>query len=350
MSQSNIKLSQTEKLALINNLSKLLEGGIPLTDAIDALLEDAKKNQKKVIETLKTDMQEGRTIAEALAKFPKSFDPITIGLIATGEKSGNLEKTFSQLSINLTADMELSGKLKAAIAYPIFVMIVFFSVLLLILVFVIPRIASVFLRLKLHLPLTTKILITTSSLLKENTLIFLTFFFLSIVLIIFVFKKRSRFIINILAKLPILSGLATQIDLERFTRSLGIMLSTSIPIDEALDLTKNVVYKKNIKQIIEACLSSVQSGKKISETFKQNPKIIPTLMTRMVEVGEKSGSLDQALLSLSTYFQNKIDSTIKTLTIMLEPILLVIIGVLVGGIMVSIIAPIYTLIGSISPR
>lgn len=350
MTNSNIKLSASEKLAFISGLGKMLEGGIAIPDAIDALLEGTKKDQKKVLQTLKADMAEGRTIAESLGKFPKSFDPITTSLIATGEKSGNLEKNLSQLSANLSSDIELSGKIKAAIAYPVFVIAIFFMVLLMILIFVIPRITTVFLRLKLELPLPTKILIALSSQLRENTLVFVSVIVLIILAATLLFKKKSSLIFNLMANLPVLSSLVTQIDLARFTRSLNLMLSASIPITEALASTKNVVYRKNIKQMIEACQKSVESGNNISETLRKYPKIIPSIMTRMIEAGEKSGSLEKSMMDLSSYFNGKIDNSIKTLTILLEPVLLVIVGVLIGGIMLSIITPIYNLIGKINPR
>lgn len=350
MNKANIKLSATEKLTIVSSLAKMLEGGIAMPDAIDALLEDAKKGQKQVLETLRADIQEGKTIAESLEKFPNSFDPISTSLISTGEKSGYLEKNLNQLSSNLIAEIELSGKIKAAIVYPVFVLIVFLSILLMILLFVIPRIATVFSRLKLQLPLPTKILISASSLLRENTIVCAVIILLFVAVTFFLIKKKNNLIINAFSKLPILSSLATQIDLARFTRSLGLMLSAGIPIDEAIALTKNVVHKNNIRQIVANCEISIESGKKLSDEFKKNRKIIPSIMTRMIEVGEKSGSLENTLLNLSTHFQGKIDNSIKTLTILMEPILLVIIGVLVGGIMLSIIAPIYSLIGNISPR
>ncbi len=350
MNKANIKISASEKLAFISGLGKMLEGGIAIPDAIDALLEGTKKDQKKVLQMLKADLAEGRTISESLAKFPKSFDPITTSLISTGEKSGNLEKNLNQLSANLTADIELSGKIKAAVAYPVFVIAIFFMVLIMILVFVIPRITTVFLRLKLELPLPTKILIVVSSQLRENTVVFVSLVLLALLAVTLVFKKKSSLIFNLLANLPVLSNLVTQIDLARFTRSLNLMLSASIPITEALASTKNVVYRKNIKLMIENCQKSVESGKNISDTLKKYPKIIPPIMTKMIEAGEKSGSLEKSMIDLSSYFNGKIDSSIKTLTILLEPVLLVIIGVLIGGIMLSIITPIYNLIGKINPR
>lgn len=350
MNKSNIKLSTSEKLTLISSLGKMLEGGIAIPDAIDALLEGTKKGQRTLLLTLKSDLAEGRTIAQSLAKFPKSFDPITTSLISTGEKSGNLEKNLSQLTNNLTAEIELSGKIKAAIAYPVFVLFIFFMILIMILVFVIPRITTVFLRLKVELPLPTKILIALSTQLRENTLIFAAVVLLVIILAVVIFNKKSKLIINLFSNLPLISNLANQIDLERFTRSLGLMLSASIPINEALALTTKVVIRKNIRKIIESCQLSVESGKKLSDSLKQSPKIVPTIMAKMIEAGEKSGSLEKTLIDLSVYFQGKIDNSIKTLTILLEPILLVIIGVLIGGIMLSIIAPIYNLIGNISPR
>lgn len=346
----NYNLSLTEKLTIFTSLARMLAGGIPISQALDALLEDANNNQKRILDVLKADLAEGKNISESLEKFPKTFDPVITNLIRTAEKSGHLEKTLDEIVKTYSKESELKDKIKAAIAYPVFVIFTFLAIITLILLFVIPRITTVFLRLKQNLPLPTKILITISTQLRENTLIFLLGLAAVLAVLVFLFTKKKSLLLEIASKLPLVSNIATEVDLTRMSSSIALMLSSSIPLTEALNLSKKSVSQKNTKAAIAFCQETVESGKKFSEGLKKYPKIIPPIMIRMVEAGEKSGSLQKSLEELASYFDTKVDSSLKTLTILLEPSLLVIIGILVGGIMLAVIAPIYGLISQISNR
>jgi type II secretory pathway component PulF len=145
------------------------------------------------------------------------------------------------------------------------------------------------------------------------------------------------------------SGLAREVDLTRFTRSLYLLLSAGIPITQALELTENVVVKKDIQRAIIHTKNVVSGGKKFTEGLKDNKRVIPPIMIKIIEAGEKSGSLDQSMMDVSDYLDYQVSNTLKTLTALLEPILLVLVGVLVGGMMLAIIAPIYSMIGQVGP-
>jgi type IV pilus assembly protein PilC len=150
--------------------------------------------------------------------------------------------------------------------------------------------------------------------------------------------------------LPVVSLLAQQIDLTRFTRSLYLLLSAGLPITVALELTQDVVLKKNIYNAIKHTKTVVFSGKKLSQGLKDNKKVIPSIMIKIIEAGERSGSLDKSMLDVSEYLDYQVSNTLKTLTALLEPIMLVGVGVMVGGMMMAIIAPIYQMIGSVGTR
>lgn len=347
-----VSLSNKEKLSFITNLQTMLKAGIPVMEAVDSLLQEVKGNQRAVLVTLKEDLTQGGTIGASLEKFPKAFDAVTINLIRAAEEAGTLDTSLADLVSNIKKDIEFSSKVKSALTYPIFVIVVFFAVLLLILVFVIPRVATVFSRLKIPLPLPTKILITISNAILEYTPFFAAGFIIVIVGLFFFYKTKRHLLLRFLFSLPVLSKLALQIDLTRFARSLSLLMVSGISITDALSLSSNVVNRKDVKKALTAAKDAVASGTPLSEGFKQTKGLFPGIMIRMTEAGEKSGSLEKSMQDLTDYFETEVSTTLKTLTTLLEPIMLVVVGLLVGGMMLAIIAPIYGLIGQIggTPR
>jgi type IV pilus assembly protein PilC len=343
-------LSKKDKLALVSNLGTMLNAGIPIVEAVDSLISDSKGNQKKILIVLKEDLNQGKKISQSFSKFPKAFDPVTVNLIKAAEQSGNLSDTLKELVIGIKKDMEFSEKIRGAITYPLFVMGVFVGVLLLILMFVIPRISSVFGRLNVELPLPTRVLITVSDFMTSQTIVFVVLSVVFIVGVVFIYKWKKSILVNVLVSLPLLNGLAKKVDLTRFNRSMALLLSSGIPITEALDLAQDVVVKKDVRNAVERAKKSITSGKKLSEGYKKSPKTVPSIMVRITEAGERSGTLDKSMEEISEYFDTEVTSSIRTLTSLLEPIMLVFVGLLVGGMMLAIIAPIYGLISDIGTR
>jgi type II secretory pathway component PulF len=219
-----------------------------------------------------------------------------------------------------------------------------------ILTFVVPRVSQVFLKLKVDLPLPTKILVGISDLFTKFTSLIILLSILLFVFGFFIYKSKKRFFLNLIFSLPLLNNLGKYIDLTRFTRSLALLLSSGIPITQALNLSKQVVVRKEIIKAIEKSQEAVESGQKLSKGFGENKKVIPQIMIRLINAGERSGTLEKSMQQVSEFFDNKVSTNLKLITELLEPILLVIIGVLVGGTMLAIVAPIYQLIGQIKVR
>ena len=346
----NTALSTSDKLSLIDNLGTMISAGIPILEAVDSISEGAKKNQKKVLEVLKEDLNQGKTIASSFKKFPRVFDKVSINLIKAAEEAGTLNTSLKDLTKNIKKDIEMAEKVRAAFIYPALVTVVFFAVIIMILTFVIPRVATVFGRLRITLPLPTKILIVTSNaILNYWPFIILGFLFLVAGLVL-LYRYKRPFFVNIFFSLPIISKLAREIDFVRFTRSMSLLLSSGIPIIEALELSENVVVKKEISHIIVESKNKIASGKKLSEGLRDSKKIIPSIMIHLVQAGEQSGTMEKSFQELSEYFDSKVTASLKNLTILIEPALLLVIGLMVGGVMLSIIAPIYQLIGQIRTR
>lgn len=349
--KSNTGLSKKDKLTVISNLGTMLSSGIPILEAVDALLEDIGGSQKKILLALREDLNQGKTISDSFSKFPRAFDAVTVNLIKASEKAGNLDTTLSDLTVNIKKEIEFNEKVKGALTYPIFVVVVFVGVLSLMLVFVIPRIATVFKNLKVELPLPTRILIGVSDVVTKFTVPVLVTIGILAVLVVFLYKTKRRFLLNLLLSLPFLKDLAREIDLTRFNRSMSLLLSSGLPITDALNLAREVVVKREIYKLIGRCSDFVSGGKNLSEGLRGIKKgIVPGVMVRIIDAGERSGKLDVSMQELADYFDNEVSSKLKTLSTLLEPIMLVVIGLLVGAMMLAIIAPIYNLIGNISSR
>lgn len=347
---TNISISNGDKIGLISNLSTMLVAGIPILEAVNSLEEDAKGSQKKVLKALGEDLVQGKHIYASFSNFPNIFDKVTINVIKASEEAGSLEATLKDIKINIQREMEFTDKIKSALIYPLVIMGVFVGVLLMILIVVVPKIATVFSRLKVDLPLPTKILIFTSNLMLQHTtemIIGLTVF---IGAVYFLFKTQKALVFRFLFSLPLIRRLVKEIDLTRFSRNLHLLLTSGLPITTALELTKEVMMRKDMAKAVSEAKEMLVSGKTLSEGLRKHKGLIPSMVIKLIEVGEKSGSLDRSMQDISDYLDYQVSGTLKTLTVLIEPLMLVAVGALVGGMMLAIIAPIYGLIGQVGGR
>ncbi len=350
MNTEHLTISNNEKLNILSDLSTMLSAGIPLLESVNALLEDSKGNQRKLLEALRGDLTQGKHIYFTFSKFPNVFSKVTTNIIKASEEAGTLDVTLKDLKENLKKEIEFSDKIKSALIYPLFIVFVFFGVLLMILIVVVPKISTVFTRLKVDLPLPTKILIFMSNTLLSQPILVIAGVIIFLVFIIFLYKRNKSMLLNAMFNLPLLSSLAKDIDLTRFSRSLYLLLNAGIPITSALELTEDVIVKKEIILAVKHAREAVVGGKKLSEGFKDKRKIFPAIAIRITEAGERSGTLDKSMVEISEFLDYQTANRLKTITSLLEPMLMVVIGGLVGGMMLAIIAPIYGLIGQIGQR
>lgn len=345
-----VRLSSGDKMALISNLSTMLAAGIPILEAVNNLTEDSKGGVKKVLDTLRDDLTQGHQINYSMAKFPNVFDKVVVNVVKASEEAGTLDVTLKDLRDNLRKQNEFSDTIRSALMYPLFIMGVFFLVLIVNLVFVLPKVAMVFRNLKVALPLPTQILIWVSNFMTKNTIPFL-FVVIGVVLIfVYLFTQKRSFILNIFYSLPGISGLVKLIDITQFSRSMYLLLTSGLPIVGALDLTNDIVFRRETQKMLQKSKEMILSGKTLSEGLRFSKGYVPIIMIKLVETGEKTGSLDKSMQDISEYFDYQVTNTLKTLTAMLEPAMLVVVGIMVGGMMVSILAPIYGLISTVSPH
>lgn len=338
-----MKLTTQEKLSFLGNLATLLTAGIPILEAVNSLLEDTTGNLNKLLTQLRDDLSQGKKIAESLVNFPKVFDKVTISLIKASEEAGTLETTLRDLRAHVQQETEFVDKVRFAMLYPMLIMLVFVGVLGVILFFVVPRISAVFLRLNVQLPLPTKILIWVSQTLINYTGLVILIVVLFLAGGIWLYQKNKSFLVEFIP-------LFRLIDFTQFSRSMYLLLSSGLPIMTALNLAGDVVVSHKIQKLIKSAREMVLSGHPLSEGLKQGRGLVPVLMLKLVEAGERTGTLDKSLQEISQSLDYEVNNSLKALTAILEPILLVVVGVLVGGMMLAIIAPIYGLIGQVGGR
>lgn len=350
MTTQNFSLKGSEKISLVSSLATMLSAGIPILEVVNSLSEDAKGNPKRILAALKAGLISGKNVSASFEQFPNVFDAVTVNVIKASEEAGTLDITLRDLKENMRKEMEFTDKIRSAMLYPAFIAMVFGGVLLLILIVVVPKIATVFVRLRTELPLPTKILIFLSNALIHNTVYVIAGAGLIGVGAYFLFKAKRNLIFDVLFSLPLISQLVKEIDLTRFSRSLHLLLSSGLPITAALELTSRVVITRETARIIRVSRDMVLSGKTLSEGFRIAKGYFPTIMIKLMEAGEKTGTLDRSMQDISEYFDYQVTNTLKTLTALLEPIMLVLVGIVVGGMMLAIIAPIYGLISQVGAR
>ena len=345
------RISFVEKLLFTKYLLVMIKSGITISEAIETIMAQTKSAKfRKVLEDVGHDIRNGQPLAKALTKHPKIFNKFFVSLIEVGEESGTLETSLDYLAKQQASEYALLKKIQAALLYPVIVLaavtIVGFGMSL----FVLPKLVDLFESLDVKLPITTKILLYFASLMKNHGILIISGFIM--LLILFPIFVNTSFVKPIwhklLLSLPIFGTLFQNRELSLMCRNLGIMLKSGLPIRRALEVEyqacENYVFKDYVKRIQK----SVDKGKEIAtELALGNYSKFSPIAIKMIGVGEKTGQLDESFLYLSNFFDEEVDNIAKNLSVVLEPIILLVIGLIVGFVALAIISPIYELTGSI---
>lgn len=339
-----------ERLELFSNMETMISSGISMIDTVDSLLEDAKGDSRKILLILQDDLNEGRSIGYSFEKSPKAFDIISLQLIKAAEQSGTIDVTLRDLVKDIKKDIAFVEKVKHDISYPFFIMIVFIGVIVLLLVYVIPRIAIVFTRLNMILPAQTNAMIFASSFFLKYNVYIITLFACIIAFLSYLYSTRKQEFMNAFFSLPLLYPLGRDIDITRISRSIALLLSSGIPLLSCLDMVNEIALQHHARNAVKKAREAVFAGKKLSQGFQLSKAYLPPSMIRIIEAGEKSGALEKSFIQISERSQIRVESKLLSITTLLEPILILFIGLAVGSILLAVISPIYSLIGNISTR
>ena len=346
LSSAIFKISLTEKLFFIEHLKVLVKAGLSISDSLSTLAEQTEnKKFKKILIEIKNGIEKGDTLAKNLAKFPHTFPKIFVSMTEAGEISGTLEENLNQLSLQMKKEHTLRVRIRSALTYPVVVLIATAGIVTVLLTYVVPRIVSVFAEMEADLPLPTKILITVDNFILENAIITILGIIIAVTCFIFAIRTSvgKKILHKIFLSAPILGPVVKKVNLARFSRTLSSLLKTDIPVVQSFETTADVLMNVYYKKIVTDAAEKLKKGSLISESLEGNKKLFPPIVTQMINTGEKSGNLDELLEELAVFYEEQVDETVKGLSSTIEPLLILFLGVVVGGIALAIIAPMYSL-------
>jgi len=340
------RVTALDRIMMVRNLSAAIKAGLSVIEALDIMIADTqKKVLKNILISAKSNLENGQPLWRTFESYSNIFPIVFVGMVKAGESSGELDKTLDELSDHLSREHTLSGKVKSAMMYPVMLLSAAVAVVVLLLIFVLPRLSKTFQSSSVELPFITKLLINISNIITSNwaldgaVLAFLSWFFLY-------FRKTPRgcrFINWILFRTPVARDLIKKIALIRFTRTLSSLLRSGTPMLEALNLSADSASNETYKKVVVESIQKVKSGVPLSKSLEIYPNLFPHFLIGLMAVGEKTGTLDHTLSTFAVFYDEEIDNTLKTLVSLLEPILVISMGLIVALIAVSVLLPIYRL-------
>jgi len=341
------KVSQKDIVVFTRQFATMIDAGLPLVQALDILSTQVEnKTLGKVLGIIKTDVEAGSTYADALARHPKYFSELYVNMVAAGEAGGILDTILNRLAAYIEKAMKLVKKVKGALVYPITISVVAVVIVAVIMVFVVPVFSEMFASLGGTLPLPTKIVVGISNFLKGIGGLVILAGIVGFFIFLKRFKKTAKgklIVDNISLKLPIFGELLQKVAISKFTRTMGTLTSSGVPILDGLEITAKTAGNKIIENAIMEVRQAVTEGKTLSEPLMK-AKVFPPMVTHMIAVGESTGAIDTMMTKIADFYDDEVDNTVANLTAMMEPLMMVFLGTTVGFIIVAMYLPIFKMI------
>jgi type IV pilus assembly protein PilC len=331
--------------------SVMIDAGLPLVQCLEILAsQQENKFFQKVLTGTRGQVEGGATLSAAMRSSPKVFDALYVNMVEAGETGGILDTILQRLSGYIEKNVKLQRAVKSALVYPVGVLTVAGGVITLLLWKVVPIFATLFAGLGVDLPLPTKIVIALSNFVGSvfGFLILVAFAGVLFGLKVWYGTPQGRFVLDtIILKLPVLGILMRKIAVARFTRTLGTLISSGVPILEGLDITAKTAGNAVVERALQQVRKSLEEGKSLTEPLKES-EVFPGMVTQMIAVGEQTGAMDAMLQKIADFYEEEVDAAVKDLLTALEPIMIVFLGVVVGGVVISMYLPLFSLIGKLS--
>jgi len=329
--------------------SVMIDAGLPLVQCIEILANQQEhKNFQKILLQVRQDVEAGSTLADAMRRHPKAFDALYVNMVAAGEAGGILDTILQRLSVYIEKAVKLKSQVRSALIYPVAVIVIAAIVVAVILLKVIPTFAALFTSLGAELPLPTRVVIAMSNFLAR----YFIFFVIGVAAGVYGIRRyyatyRGRRVIDgLLLKLPVLGMILRKVAVARFCRTLATLTSSGVPILESLDITARTAGNAIVEDAIYETRKSVEGGKTIVEPLRAT-NIFPNMVVQMIGVGEQTGALDAMLNKIADFYEDEVDAAVSGLVKLLEPILIFILGIVIGGIVIAMYLPMFTLINKI---
>jgi len=342
----------SKELAIFTRqFSVMIDAGLPLVQCLEILAsQQENKTFQKVLAATRAQVEGGSTLSTAMKSTPKVFDPLYSNMVEAGETGGILDTILQRLSTYIEKNVKLQRAVKSALVYPVGVLTVAAGVITLLLWKVVPIFATLFAGLGVDLPLPTRIVIGLSNLIGSifGLLILMGIIGGIVALKVWYGTPQGRYLMDAaILKIPILGVLMRKIAVARFTRTLGTLISSGVPILEGLDITAKTAGNAVVEKALQKVRKSLEEGKSLTEPLKES-EVFPGMVTQMIAVGEQTGAMDAMLQKIADFYEEEVDSAVKDLLTALEPIMIVFLGLVVGGVVISMYLPLFSLIGKLS--
>ncbi|MCK6548473.1 type II secretion system F family protein [Myxococcota bacterium] len=338
-----------EVVIFTRQFATMIDAGLPLVQCLEILgSQQANVHFQKTIMTVKADVESGSTLADALGKHNKVFDDLYVNLVAAGEVGGILDTILNRLAVYMEKNLKLIRQVKGAMVYPTITLVVAGGVTAVLLIFVIPVFEKMFKDFGGALPAPTQFVIDLSNGLRANALVTV----ISLTVLYFVFRaigktpKGRLFYDNLLLKAPVLGPVFRKVAVAKFTRTLGTMISSGVPILDALQITARSSGNKVVENAIMYTRERISEGRTMADPLSETG-VFPPMVVQMIAVGESTGAMDAMLQKIADFYEEEVDAAVAALTAMLEPLMMVVLGVLLGGLIIAMYLPIFELADNI---
>lgn len=343
------KIKNKDKNVFTRQFATLIGAGLPLSNSLRVVAEQTEsKPMKKLIETILSDIEAGRTLTQACEKYPDIFNNLYIALLRAGETSGTLDLSLVRLADQNEKDEKMMSDIRGALTYPAIILLVIIAVIVFMVLVVVPQVESLYKDLGKQLPWATAFLVGISNFITEMWYVVLVSIAVAIWFLIQFLKtdtgKRWSAIFKL--NVPLFKGLFLRLYNSRFARTAQNLLSTGVSIQDSLKISSEAIGNIVVQEQIEIVMEKVKQGKPLSESMKERSYILP-LIPQMASIGEQSGKIDEMLGKAATVYENELDEQIKTISTLIEPILMVVMALLVGFIVIAVLMPIYAIVSDV---
>ena len=344
------RIPMTQKIFFLDHLRVMMGAGLSVVEALRILKKEIEhKELREMVEDVTHDVEQGQDLSAALEKHPRAFDSMYIKMIAAGEVAGRLEESLTQMVSQMKRSHEIAANIKSAMMYPLVVISAMGLIGIMMAVFVLPKLVSLFKDFGSTLPLPTRILIKISDILGNPIYLVLILGSLAGMVALHIWAMKTyplykQRIHSFLLQLPIAGFVLKQINLARFSLTLSSLLRSTIPIIDATRITAETCGNVLYQNALIAAAHDMKEGKPLSDILHQHPKLFPPMVTEMILVGEKTGEVEQLLAELSDFYSSEVDHTMKNFTTIIEPVIIILLGIAVAGVALAIIMPMYSLV------
>jgi type IV pilus assembly protein PilC len=342
-------VSMRNKIVFARNLSQMIEAGLPITRGLSIMERQTRGKFKTILGELNESISKGNSLSDSMKKYPDVFSTLFVSMARAGEESGNLSMALKNIGLQMEKTYQLTKKIRGALMYPAVIFSLMIVIGFLMMVFMVPTLTATFTGLGLKLPLATRIIIGTSNFLQS----YFIFVILGAIVSAFLIaaglrtKRGQRAIDIFIIHMPVLNDIVRQINSARTTRTLSSLLSSGVDIVVAIGITKDVIQNSYYKEVLDKIQISIQKGEQISTIFLANENLYPLFVGEMVSVGEETGKIGEMLSNVATFYEDEVDQKTKDMSSVIEPFLMIFIGLAVGLFAIAIIGPMYSLADSI---